>query len=69
MLIETLFELFRVKGSFKEHSCPGIVHRFTLLIAMFIITEEHPVTFIIELLNARVTSHAGTGALKILISP
>ena len=47
MLIETLFELFRVKGSFKEHSCPGIVYRFTLLIAMFIITEEHPVTFII----------------------
>ena len=69
MLIETLFELCRVKGSFKEHICPGIVYRFTLLIAMIIITEEHPVTFIIELLNVRVTSHAGTGALKILISP
>ena len=29
MLIETLFELFRVKGSFKEHICSGIVYRFT----------------------------------------
>ena len=35
---------------------------------MFIITEEH-YTFIVELLNAGVSSHAGTGDLKILISP
>ena len=35
---------------------------------MFIITEEH-YTFIVELLNTGVSSHAGTGDLKILISP
>ena len=68
MLIETWFQLFRVKGSLKEQIYSGIIYRFIVLTAMFIITEEH-YTFIVELLNTGVSSHAGTGDLKILISP
>ena len=69
MLIETLFQLFRVKGFLKEQIYSGIIYRFICFNCMFIITEGYYVIFILELLNARVSSHAGTGKLKILISP
>ena len=69
MIIETLFELFRVKGSFKEHICSGIVYRFTCFNCNVHYYGRASCYFYNRAAERNITNHAGTGALKILISP